>query len=86
MLNRKWLSEGIMKLIAKAKEMRERNADLWVSRRLEECMKDDRAFNKALQGLTKAPGERSSYKKDKLAGKLYEILFNRAKENKLLRT
>lgn len=75
-----------MKLIAKAKEMRERNADIWVARRLEACMTDERAFRKALEGLTKAAGERSSYRKEKLAGELYEILFKRAKENKLLRT
>ena len=75
-----------MKLIAKAKEMRERNADIWVARRLEACLGDEREFNKALEGLTKAAGERSSYRQEKLAGELYEILFTRAKENKLLRT
>ena len=75
-----------MKLIAQAKQRRERNADIWVARRLEACMADERVFSKALEGLTKAAGERSSYRKEKLASELYEILFKRAKENRLLRT
>lgn len=74
-----------MGIISKVRNLRNERDERWVARRVEQCLNDDIAFNRAVSELTVAPGEHVSRKRQKLAPKIYDMLFEKARNGNLLR-